>query len=255
MGKDTEALKDLSVKQVAEKFDLSYQKIQPFIDLMCNTVWKREWDPRIPNLVRSKHTEGLSRSAWHKQYARETKNWYFECAGIITIHEVLTQLDALYQECGPRGVREYLALVRRLVWIGFTQMDSLALPLATVSFAQLKRLPRKQLLTLDALVLGSLSHHALFQLKEHRKWVTKSDKRFTIADILGMEFEDIQRYHKGAAHTFLLLKRLGFVPKDGLFMRDDPLEKFAKELLSTEEGITLAGAKKFAAIAARRNWI
>src|SRR3989344_7486378 len=141
------------------------------------------------------------------------------------------------------------ALVDRLKEVGLTRLQTWLMPRRSVTFEMIAALPRGELLKRDAAALGTMDDEAVNHLRARAGSPT-----FTVAELLAAKREDIWRGYSTTS-TLVLLEKLGFSPADCPFMTkdNDPRNALALDL-AVSEGLTADEAKKFADIAACRNW-
>ncbi|MHB8660465.1 MAG: hypothetical protein ACYC75_00780 [Minisyncoccota bacterium] len=257
---DNEHNKMLTIAQAAEKFGWTTQPIRTMVHLGENV--RTDLPPRKGEDY-----------GWRRNRYKEDR----QLATRITLRDVLAGLTEKFfaVSCEYTRLRDsYRGVIARLADCGFNQLDSIALPAHTVSFEDLRAVPRKELLGHDAIVLGTLSFAELRtqslvfidretgaevinptrREQQYCDLVPIRSKRLTVADILAMNPDRIRG--DGAARTIVLLERLGFDSSDGPFMKKetDPKEELVKSLIA-EDRLTKKEAVRFARIAARRNWI
>ena len=231
--KDLKRLKGLSLARAGDELGWSYRNIRPLVAFLHG-----EYNPPFPGVRAYGQLTRTQRNRKRREDARAKRDWNMNLAAQSTIADVLSKLNTSY-DIGD----QHQAVVRRMRFTGFTMLDARGIPSSSVSFAQLKKMSRAGLLKTDAFALGTVP------------WGVRTLLDFpTIADLLKVRLEALQYYGKGAAKTYLMLKRLGFGPNDGLLMQGDPLESFAKTLYGVSS-LSLREARKFAVVAAERNWI
>ncbi|MBI4065682.1 hypothetical protein HY412_00615 [Candidatus Kaiserbacteria bacterium] len=274
----TESLKKLTIAQAAKRFGWNFRPIHGMVKLGKISRADMPSDPERPVW----NNEKYSASEYEKDkktYEISAKKHCMDLAKRVTLSDVLSGLHSKFLENGGRYMNlryGWRGEIKRLATIGFTRLDCIGLSGSNISNRQglrlLKQVPNDNLLKLDAVVLGTLSHAELYD--QSLIWVDKKSgieivnptqeqeydckrvpgKRLTIADILAMKPRAV--FGKGAARTIVALQNLGFGPKDGPFMRkeNDPREKLIASLVA-EDGLPRRDAIRFAEIAAKRNWI
>ena len=174
-------------------------------------------------------------------------------------------IDALEAKARPTpaAMRSYAmgrSFSQKLVELGMTQLDWIALPNSTVTTTMLKRLGKEKLRSLSVLVLDTLSSTAL----ERLRWHTKKDVReTTIQDLLDfnpledrrhMDRSFVRSFAQSFLNTRNRLLELGFRYEDGLFLQVGTKRQLAEDLMKTES-LSKQMAYKFVEIAAKRRMV
>jgi hypothetical protein len=271
----TSVLKRLTLGEATKKFGWGSVTLKSMIFLGKSV---RDNLPAIEPTP--KYDSSLSWEEQDRARTRAERQWNAKLrttfADTLTLADVLLGLNALFNvlQEGSRVYdrlrRRHRGLIKHLVKIGFTQLDCVALSTKKPSFQDLQGVPVGELCTLDAVVLGTLSHHQLDRLRisgyedveieyvgrRGQEWRRKAivGKRLAIADILAMKPQDI--HGKGAARTIVALRELGFTAKDGQFLSEetDLRQKVVGSLIA-QDGLSRNEAMRFTDIAAKRNWI
>lgn len=144
----------------------------------------------------------------------------------------------------------------KLIQIGLTRVEWIALPSSTVSLDALRSLGKEDLLKKRVLMLGTLSYKALkavsSQLGKFPHLVTIEDLLSTTEDQWG--FYTDNDFSVSAIKTCYKLKEIGFKFEDGKFLQFGTRRQFINTLMEQEK-INRKQAEIVARVAFSRGWI
>lgn len=202
---------------------------------------------------------------WNSKGLSLLKQW----ANEVTVRDVVDALEASLHPL-PSDLRKFdKKLVKRLVELGMTQLDWIALPNTTVTTAALRRLGKEKLRSLSILVLDTLSSKALqyflFSLESGNRG-KKSLREVTIQHLL--DFNAAEGLYGSPLKTHLFLTQfagsfhstrcklleLGFRYEDGRFLQAGTKRRLAEDLMESD-GLSKKLAYRFAEIVRKRNLI
>ena len=200
-----------------------------------------------------------------KKIQREKKIFRENCfSKVVTLQDVIVVLEEMYAEATGPFQRKYWqsnkTVLQRICDLGFTRLDSVALPQSTISLEDLKKLDRDKLLSLDARLLGTIKESAAARYLEvegshWRSPVYYEGSPATIKDVLDGRAQVIFRTKETEEKTRKALMQLGFTFEDGPFMRSsDRYRKLVTELME-DEGIDQGIASLIVQIAKKRGWV
>lgn len=181
----------------------------------------------------------------------------------ITVGELIKTLEEHWQPI-PKDLRMHARnLQRRLVELGLTQLDWVALPNSTINHQMLVKLSKEDLRKRSILLLSTLSLPSLLGITRDLRKCTRDT---TIEDLLNYDpFEGEMRprlvmnlfglmFEKSFKSTRQLLIECGFRYEDGIFLQAGTRRQLAEDLMA-KEGLSKKTAYKFADIAQKRNMV
>lgn len=178
----------------------------------------------------------------------------------IILKDILTAFEAGYDKISHAQSQYCKGLVlKSLCNIGFTRLDSVALPQSTIKIEDLKKLSREKLLLLDARLLGTISENVTFKNR------IRHDRHFkeyflappTVGDVIsGSYYSDSRGLTKKTENkTREVLAQLGFGYEDGPFMQPIDKHRFLIEDLVKNDEICDKDARLVVRIAEKRGWV
>ena len=147
---------------------------------------------------------------------------------------------------------------KKIIKLGLSQLDWLALPNETVTPAMLRAVPKKNLEEKTVLLLGTLSPKFYRLLFEYIFGTLYSDVVLSIKMLLQLQEREWRRLGNFDLCVFNTKKKLlaiGFEYPDGIFLQEGTHRQFIDKLMATEEHLSRRKAGYITDIAFRRNWI
>lgn len=191
----------------------------------------------------------------------------------ISLLDILSSLQyefVKYNRSRSR-IRVWRGVIERLVKIGFTQIDCIALPARTMSVEVLKKIPRAELLKMDASLLGIFSEKYLRYISlvyvdaagkeipdigslpasKRLEYDLVPGKRLTVSDVLQGKYP-----WACSGKTLAMFKQLGFSENDSPFLSNGTkLQDEFRQQLMKEYSITWNTARRIVEVASAKGWI
>ena len=179
----------------------------------------------------------------------------------ILLKDLLWTLELMYshlEAVNGRYWRQYRSIFQKIIPIGLTRLDCVALPQSTITLEDLKKLPRKKLLSLDARLLGTISEITAAKYSVYHDNHLKAHRLSpaTIADVLKGKASKIFIMNKHTENkTREVLVQLGFAYEDGSFMQPLDNRRALVDDLIANDHFDWDTAETIAEIAKRRGWV
>ena len=183
-----------------------------------------------------------------------------ELASIISIADLINAWDKsksphlIWSDPSMNMPRWFKEIRNKLISMGLTRLEWVALPVQTLSPKKLKSLGKEALLQKSVLMLGTISVSTLNAMADQ---FGKLPHLITIGDILPLtEYEWGYKtdYAMSAFLTCRKLSKIGFGFEDGRFMQFGTRRLFVNDLIEKER-ISKKQARMVADIAYRQCWI
>ncbi len=197
-------------------------------------------------------------NAWRHPDWRVYHKQMRELANTVTMRDALAALPSTDGGDGPYELKHRNPkLADALMAEGLTYLDVPSLPMTTLSAQELRKIPKSDLLALDARRLGTLSSAAM------RVYVYDSPYRerrpvSTVGELLasdhwGNDYQ-LDNCEQSLLNTRRRLAEIGFTYEDGLFMQHGTRRQFLEKIVA-ESGLTKKAAEKVADLAMKYRWV
>jgi len=227
------ALMGMSIAELAEKYNWSNHQREEALRMVHGF-------PRTGFLKNLPSKERVGKADERKRLERETtlKQW----------------IGVLEENCNGNPYHYFSQDIKpftdKFIEMGLTSIDSIVIPLKTVSVEMLKQIPKEDLLQMNARIIGTFSSAAIFRYMRSDDSI--GNHSLTLAEVLT----------KGPHHrmsrrmifkTASVLRKLDLPEEGKLFMLDDRRNAFIENIMKTEN-ISRDTAEVIVDIAEKRGW-
>lgn len=225
-------------------------------DLATACNWHDSLRNHMALFVYQKNDKPIWNSA--NPYMQLLRDWLVRVSQEVTLQQVIEKLEQQYRQV---YIYNYWAANRthlgKICSLGFTRLDSIALPQSTITIELLKTLPRPKLLALDGRLLGTIPEPVMAAYRSRLNMPRGVlPPPFTIKELL--ENSEVWRLlpPKVERNTIPVLQELGLANPKGVASTPKPLPKLSLPDLLKTKGVSQELAAQLVASAAtiKANW-
>lgn len=218
------------------------------------------WFPAIRNNMALLVYQGTDKPKWDndEEYPQLLREWLERASKEVTLQQVIEKLEEQYRQLYIRNYwRQQQTRLARICALGFTRLNSVALPQSTVTIALLKTLTRPKLLALDGRLLGSIPEPVMAEYRarlQERSGILPPP--FTIKELLVSSELRSQLPPKVVSQTIPILQELGLADREGVVIHPEPRPQLSLPDLLHREGVSKELAAQLVASAKKikENW-